>query len=90
MSYASTNRIHERAAQWSDSASQAIQAGAESARETIAENPASAVFSSFAAGFGLGIGLALMFATRNPPPMDYGLSQKFSEFLNEHVPWMRR
>lgn len=91
MGHSGTNRISDRnsTSQWAEAASEAMHSGLETARETITSNPASAIFTAFGAGLGIGLGLALVFATRTPPPMDYGLREKFSQFLQDHAPWMR-
>lgn len=89
MGYAATNRIQDKAVAWSDSATHAMQHGAESAREAIVHNPASAVFTAFGAGLGVGIGLALVFGGRPAPTYDYGLRDKVTQFLSEHFPWTK-
>jgi|SwirhirootsSR2_FD_contig_31_11660601_length_405_multi_1_in_0_out_0_1 formate/nitrite transporter FocA (FNT family) len=83
----SSNRIqmHEQAAK----ASAAMSEAYDGARQSVSEHPSTAVFSAFAAGLGLGLGLALLFADRSPPPMDQRLRDKFTQFMNEHMPWMR-
>jgi hypothetical protein len=89
MSYASTNRIHDKAAGWSDAASEAVEHSMQAARETVASNPTTAVMAAFGAGLGVGICLALAIGGRTPPPMDYGLREKLSQLFGEHIPWMR-
>jgi len=83
----SSNRIqmHEQA----NKATAAMSEAYDTARQTVAENPSTAVFSAFAAGLGLGLGVALLFVDRSPPPVDTRIREKFTQFMNEHMPWMR-
>lgn len=62
-----------------------------SAKECISDYPASAVFSAFGVGFGLGICLALLFSGPSSEcrSVDMGLREKFNQFLQENVPWIR-
>lgn len=87
MSYASTNRIHDKGA-WSDSAAEVMESGLETARETITSNPATAVMTAFGVGIGVGICLAVVLG-RPAPALDYGLREKVAQFFEEHLPWSR-
>jgi len=90
MGHAGTNRISEKnSTAWTEACTEAMHTGLETARETVASNPAAAVFTAFGAGLGVGLGLALVVASRSPPPLDYGLREKFSQFMSEHAPWLR-
>jgi hypothetical protein len=61
----------------------------DTARSTVSEYPATAVFSAFGMGFGVGIALALLFTDRPSPRYDYGLREKLTELLDDYAPWSR-
>jgi hypothetical protein len=71
---------------WLHNPKEAAECAMNTARESISSNPSTAVFSAFALGMGLGVGLALAL-TPSPPPLDVRMRDRFSQFLNEHIPW---
>jgi hypothetical protein len=100
MAYSKTNRIQDRVqdkatavqdkvTQWSDAASEAMACSMDKARESVASNPGTAVFTAFGVGLGVGVCMALAFSSRPQSSYDYaGLRDKFTQFMNQHAPWV--
>lgn len=89
MGYSSTNRIQDQVGTWSDNATEAMQSGVQHARETVSSYPGTSVLTAFGVGLGVGVCLALAMAPSRSSPYSFdGFREKFTQFVNEHAPWM--